>query len=167
MNANIVESITNNIKYTRLDINILIVEDDVELRTTLASSLSLLVDKVYQANDGQEAIDIMEENDDIDLIITDMCMPNKDGSDVIEYAIKHKKPFIPIIVTSAYCDELHKFETLDCVTLMRKPVDVGLLYLTMRDMINTQDICVIEKSVQKLADACYDAKKLMEKLNSL
>lgn len=86
------------------NMNILYVEDEEELRETYQEILSMLVNKVFIAKDGKDALEIFEANStNIDLIISDIRMPNIDG---IEFAtmIKEKAPQIPIILTTAFSD---------------------------------------------------------------
>lgn len=57
---------------------ILIVEDDKEYRTILAKALQESGFSIKLAEDGQVAIDILRNND-FDLILLDLVMPNMDG----------------------------------------------------------------------------------------
>lgn len=57
----------------------------------------------YEAENGKKALKILEENDDIDIIITDLNMPIMDGIDLIKN-IKDKKLNQKIIVLSSYKD---------------------------------------------------------------
>lgn len=60
---------------------ILIVDDDPSTLKLLQAMLSLDGYRVLQARDGREALALL--NDDVDLLITDLIMPNKEGLETI------------------------------------------------------------------------------------
>lgn len=56
----------------------------------------------YTANDGLEGMKVIEENkDEIDAVILDLIMPNKDGMYVLE-TMKSRKISLPVIVATSY-----------------------------------------------------------------
>ena len=57
--------------------NIFIVEDDRTIRDGIVEFFSEMGYNVFQAQDGEEALKIFEENE-IDLMILDIMMPKKD-----------------------------------------------------------------------------------------
>ncbi len=57
----------------------LVVDDSFTVRNHVAYLLEHQYIKTLQANDGQQAIDLLSQNPDISLVITDHDMPNKDG----------------------------------------------------------------------------------------
>jgi len=80
--------------------SILIVEDEEVLRQSLAE---LLVDEGYethQACDGKEAYDFIL-NQPVDLILTDIRMPNMDGMELLG-KLQQTAPQTPVIVLTAY-----------------------------------------------------------------
>jgi len=80
----------------------ILVVDDTE--TNIDILLGLLGDyDVAVATDGQSALDIVQE-DDIDLVLLDIMMPDMDGYDVCERVKKSNKN-IPIIFITAKSDE--------------------------------------------------------------
>ena len=83
---------------------ILLVEDDHFIRDYLEESLSSLGYHVLVAEDGQVALNIFEKNRNIDLIITDIVMPNLNGKELIE-KINTIRPGVKIIFTSGYPEE--------------------------------------------------------------
>ena len=58
---------------------ILVVDDSAALRRTLALTLQKAGYRVLQARDGQEALDQLQQNSSIQLIICDIEMPNMNG----------------------------------------------------------------------------------------
>ena len=80
--------------------NVLLVEDEMRMRQVIIMQLSDLDLSIYEAVDGQAAIEIFE-NETIDLVITDLKLPKKNGMQVLA-SIKEKDPEIPVIVITAY-----------------------------------------------------------------
>jgi DNA-binding NtrC family response regulator len=76
---------------------ILIADDDKKTRDFVAAFLSYKGYQVFQASDGQDALEKIEVND-VNLVITDLMMPRVNG---IEF-IKKLKAMRPEIVTIAY-----------------------------------------------------------------
>ena len=78
--------------------NILIVDDNRMILGSLSSHLRFRLRDyhVLTAEDGQKAIEVLEANP-VNLILTDLEMPNVDGYEVIKYA-KKKCPSVPVII---------------------------------------------------------------------
>lgn len=83
---------------------ILVVEDETHVRTLTARILEALGYRVLAARHGQEGLDIFRKNQrDIDLIITDIVMPNLTGPEMLELA-RAIRPDIPFIYISGFTD---------------------------------------------------------------
>lgn len=67
---------------------ILIVEDDVTISNLVKLNLNMLNYETKQAFDGQEALDLLEE-EEFDLMLLDVMLPKIDGFSLIE-KIKHR-----------------------------------------------------------------------------
>lgn len=82
--------------------NILIVDDDSRNIFTLTSTLESMGAEVFSAFNGKEAIELLEETPQIDLILMDVMMPVMDGLKAME-SIKADARFkkIPIIAITA------------------------------------------------------------------
>ena len=90
----------------RLDINttqtILVVDDSALYRTLISNLLLRHKFKILEAKDGVEALEVLEKNKDIKLIITDYEMPGLNGLEVIKSVRKtYSINELPIIVISA------------------------------------------------------------------
>ena len=57
--------------------------------------------KIYRAVTGDQAVDLFKEHDDIDLVLMDIKMPNKNGYDA-QVEIKAIRNDVPIIAQTAY-----------------------------------------------------------------
>jgi len=82
--------------------NILIVDDDARNTFALSSYLEEIGMKIYFAENGFQAIDFLADNDNIEIILMDMMMPEMDGYEAM-HKIKNNKATnqIPIIAVTA------------------------------------------------------------------
>ena len=107
---------------------ILIVDDSV-VDTELVKAI-LYDQELYFANDGIEAMTMLNEIPDIDLIILDINMPRMDGFEVLEAMRKDDKyaKIVTLILTNH--DELDneiKGLSLGAVDYIRKPLNIESL----------------------------------------
>ncbi len=79
---------------------ILIVEDKESMAQMLKETLDAEGYKTIIAEDGLEGIERLRE-DRVDLILTDLKLPKKDGMDIMR-AAKDENPLVPVIVMTAY-----------------------------------------------------------------
>lgn len=105
--------------------NILIVDDERMFLMSLSESLiqSLKGFNVFTAENGEEAIKILGSRP-VNLLITDLQMPGKNGFDLL----KHVKDFFPdmsVIVISAYInvDMMKGLKSLGFSQILEKPID--------------------------------------------
>jgi len=86
---------------------ILVVEDEAPLRRMLARTLSRFGYKVFEAGDGPTALEIWRDRaDEIDLLLTDMVMPEGMSGHDLAKSIHRDRPGLPVIYTSGYTPEL-------------------------------------------------------------
>ena len=85
--------------------NILIVDDEQLIRQGLRARIEYLgidVDEMFEADNGLMALGIQDAHP-IDLVITDICMPDMDGLELIQQMQK-KNNQIQFIVLSGYAE---------------------------------------------------------------
>jgi signal transduction histidine kinase/CheY-like chemotaxis protein len=81
---------------------ILVVDDDVRNLFTLTSALERYKINVLTAESGKEAISLLEENSNIEMVLMDIMMPEMDGYDTIrKIRQEHKNNLLPIIAVTA------------------------------------------------------------------
>lgn len=94
------------------DNTILIVDDETRMRKLIKDFLVKSDYKTLEAGDGEEAIDVFEENKDkINLILLDVMMPKLDGWSVLrKIRSESKVPVIMLTARGEEQDELFGFE---------------------------------------------------------
>lgn len=114
---------------------LLIAEDDPIAIIPLSNTLKRYFQTVYTASDGNEAYRYFLDNP-IDLILTDMRMPNRDGIALIQM-VRTIKPHIPIIIMSAFQDSetLRKAIPLHVIDYLIKPIQIDeILELSLKSL---------------------------------
>lgn len=82
---------------------ILVVDDESRMRKLVRDFLVKNNYEVAEASDGEEALDLFFEKNDIDLVILDVMMPKMDGWQVCREIRAYSK--VPIIMLTAKSDE--------------------------------------------------------------
>lgn len=121
---------------------ILVVEDidtsikfyDAALRKSMA--------KIMWAYDGEEAIDILENNiDDIDLILLDLNLPNINGFEVLKL-LRSKNKELPVIVQTAYILSGERKISLELGAngFISKPVHLSELFINLAKYLSPEPV---------------------------
>jgi two-component system KDP operon response regulator KdpE len=111
--------------------DLLIVEDDAEIRLFLKTSLAADGFCVFTAAAGAEA-ELMVLRREFDLFLIDLGLPDLDGVAVVR-AVRRRSP-APILILSAQADEQRKIEGLDAGAddYITKPSGIGDLRARLR-----------------------------------
>lgn len=119
---------------------IMVVEDNKEMCTFIAHQLSATYHVLVVA-DGREAIYLLE-NENIDLIISDVMMPDIDGLKLC-HLLKSNLKFshIPLILLTAKVDLQDKIDGLKCGAdaYMEKPFSIKLLHTTINNLLENRE----------------------------
>ncbi|MBE9599181.1 response regulator [Pedobacter sp. MC2016-24] len=117
------------------DKTILITDDDMRNIFALSSALQAYDLKIVIANNGREAIEKLEENDQIDLVLMDIMMPEMDGYEAMR-VIRTKKEFskLPIIALTAKAMKNDREKCIEAGAndYISKPVDMDKLLSMLR-----------------------------------
>ncbi|MEK6775550.1 MAG: sigma-54 dependent transcriptional regulator [bacterium] len=118
--------------------NILLVEDKTSMRRMLSQTLRAEGYHVIEAKDGKEALDIFRSNW-VDLILTDLQMPEMDGIDLLR---EIKEEGAPVIIMTAYgtierAVEAMKLGALDFIT---KPFDTEHLLIIVKRALDARKV---------------------------
>lgn len=104
-------------------LTILLVEDEKELRRETAAFLELYCNRVIQAENGREAISLVD-TESPDLVISDIRMPVMDGLKLAA-CLKQRSPEIPVIFCTAFTETSYLLKAIELgvAAFVRKPVD--------------------------------------------
>ena len=115
---------------------ILLVEDEDAVRMFSSRALSNKGYNVLEADCGQSALDVMNDYDgEIDIIVTDVIMPEMDGPTMAKEVLK-KHPNMPIIFVSGYTEDRFKEEIGDNAHFLPKPFTLQQLAARVKDVLN-------------------------------
>jgi CheY-like chemotaxis protein len=114
--------------------HILIAEDEVMLRDAVVQSLEAAGFKVFHAGDGQEALELLKNHDEIALLISDIRMPGMDGYALAEAGLEFR-PDLKVILMTGYAAEPPKLVLDRQIGTFRKPFDTNLLCRRAAELI--------------------------------
>jgi len=122
--------------------SILIVDDERDIRNSLSRYLSNQYN-TFSASNGCEAINIIRDNHDIKLIISDIEMPEMDGIELL-MKINEYKLDIPTIflsgssIVNAEVDAMR----LGAYDYLTKPVDMDCLERSIKSAVHRCHACI-------------------------
>jgi YesN/AraC family two-component response regulator len=106
--------------------NVLVVDDEVGMLAWLAEILEVARFHVFTARNGRQAMESVKF-DHIDLVITDISMPNEDGFELIR-SLRREFPRTKIIAISGKGQECLEIATiLGASAGLAKPVEASVL----------------------------------------
>ena len=82
---------------------ILLVDDDPSVRKVVGDMLERSAHRVVAAADGAQALTALLARKDIELVVSDHCMPGMDGL-TLTRRIKELRPDLPVVIMTGYCD---------------------------------------------------------------
>lgn len=122
---------------------ILVVDDAVTLRRTLALSLEKAGFRVLQAGDGREAIEQLQEHPSTQLVICDVEMPNMNGFDFLNYRRQEAQlSQIPVIMLTSRSNHKHQWLAthLGATAYFTKPYIEQTFLKAIKDIISSHEL---------------------------
>ena len=113
--------------------NILVVDDDPQVRESLRKVLQAEGYEVMLAADGQQGFD-QSESKHIDLLLLDLNLPAKSGWDLFE-RFSSTNPLLPIVIITGRHNQYKLAAAAGVGALMEKPLDVSLLLQTIAALL--------------------------------
>ncbi len=110
-------------------LTVLYAEDSKSVRTAMEEKIANLFNKFYVVNDGKEALELFiklkEKKIKIDVIISDINMPNLDGIELLE-RIRVEDGDVPFLFTTAHFDKdyLKRAIDLNASEYILKPINI-------------------------------------------
>jgi len=144
-------------------LTILYVEDEAAVREVVSRPLSKLCKNAYVAEDGLEGLKLYEENkNNIDIILSDINMPNMNGMEMLK-EIRKTDDNVPFIFATARADSEYPIQAIDLNVnhYILKPIDV-------KDLINKiQDICEQKYLENRLQTKQKEIKRYLDAINNV
>ena len=127
--------------------NILVVEDDKNLRKLITTYLQRNKYNTYEATNGEEALNVLDQSY-IDLIVSDIMMPKMDGYELIK-SLREAKYDVPILIITAKSEIEDKKEgfLLEADDYMVKPIDIEEMLLRIQVLLRRSK-SASEKKIQ-------------------
>ena len=100
---------------------ILVVEDDIDVRDTVAEGLRTLGYQVLTAEDGGAALALLERGATVDLLFTDVSMPRGMSGDELAHRARRLRPGLKILLTSGYAAAVRDGALLEQFSVLAKP----------------------------------------------
>ncbi len=128
---------------------ILVIDDEPDISDLIRQVLTRLGFQVKTASNGQQGLKLLD-NASFDLVVTDMCMPDLDGTCIVRHVRSSNCPLTPVIGISgtpcrlqdAGCDAVlakpfHLQALVDTIkSLKRKPLAAALIGTTIPHALN-------------------------------
>jgi two-component system chemotaxis response regulator CheY len=131
--------------------NILIVDDSRTVHGVLTRTLEMsgvVYGEVFHAYNGEEGLTLLEEND-VDIIFSDIHMPVMDGIEMIEH-IKSDENLctLPIIIVSTEGSRvrIEHLQEKGIAAFLRKPFTPEQIKKILEDVMGAQDGCGTEET---------------------
>ncbi len=151
-----------------MDINksrqtILLVDDEISILEVAREHFQDLGYDVLIAQDGHEAVDIIEKKDvSIDCCFTDINMPGMDGLELAEYLRSHDNT-VPVVIMTGYPSLDNTLRTLKngVVDFLIKPVDLNQMSFCLQRVLRERELFI--KNI--LLNKELESKQRIEELN--
>jgi CheY-like chemotaxis protein len=113
---------------------ILVADDEADMLSTVSANLELDGYQVLEAANGEEAVRLVSERPEVDLVLSDIRMPGLDGVGVLGH-VRQMRPGLPVILMTAFALREREEQALrsGVFALLHKPFDMeGALHLIRR-----------------------------------
>ncbi len=122
-------------KYT-----ILIADDEKNIRNGIAEYLEAEGYETITAEDGKEAIAVINKGS-VDLVITDLKMPNVNGMEVLNYVVSHF-PTMPVIILTGHgtVEDAVQAMRIGAFDFISKPLNLEHLVMLIQRALERQEL---------------------------
>jgi DNA-binding NtrC family response regulator len=112
---------------------VLVVEDNAEVGDITASLVEQLGYRTLRAENATEALNMLQQGEKIDLVLSDVVMPGGMNGIALAQEIGNHYPSIPVLLTSGYSDVVQTAESQ--FAILRKPFQLGALEKSIREAL--------------------------------
>jgi len=129
--------------------NVLIVDDEKNIRQGLGKALEMDGHNIFLAEDGQEALDLIH-GEEIDLIIADLKMPRLSGQELLRRVVD-SWPTIPVIILTGHGTIETAVQAMrdGAFDFLTKPVNLDRLSLLVKRALSTRELVLQHRAMQE------------------
>lgn len=129
--------------------NVLIVDDEKNIRQGLGRALEMDGHEIYLAQDGQEALDYIHQ-EEIDLVIADLRMPRISGEELLRRIVQ-SWPTIPVIILTGHGTIETAVQAMrdGAFDFLTKPVNLDRLSLLVKRALSTRELVLQHRQMQE------------------
>lgn len=133
--------------------SVLVVDDEKNIRDGLFDFFKLLGYEVILAEDGKQAIGRIDKGD-VDLVITDLRMPQVSGSQVLAHTVSHY-PTVPVIVLTGHGTVENAVEAMraGAYDFISKPMNLDHLELMVKRALRNREIEIKNRELMEEAES--------------
>ena len=129
--------------------NVLVVDDEKNIRAGLGKAIELDGHNVYLAEDGRHAMEMIEQ-EEIDLIIADLKMPRMSGEELLREVVQ-SYPTLPIIILTGHGTIESAVQAMrdGAYDFLTKPVNLDRLSLLVKRALSTRELSLQHRALQQ------------------
>lgn len=148
-----------------MPLKILVVDDDLGTRLSISDYLELSGYSVIMADDGQEALSMVEKNHP-DLMVTDIVMPKMNGYELVR-RVRQQAEFrlLPVILLTARTKTQERILGYQsgCDLYLPKPFELEELAAAIRNLLERSQI--IQSEYRFSYQECLDESNLIKSIH--
>jgi two-component system NtrC family sensor kinase len=117
---------------------VLLVEDNAEVGEVCSAYLRQLGYQVKRAGSAQEALEVLENDADIDLVFSDILMPGFMNGLELAHAVRDRFPRLPVLLSTGYSSSAQD-AVREGFIVLQKPFDIASLKQGLRQALRWKD----------------------------
>jgi DNA-binding response OmpR family regulator len=111
---------------------VLVIDDEKDILDVIETFLAKKGFDVISVETGEEGLDVLEKNRDIDVIVLDNRMPGLSGIEVLE-RLKENKNATPVIIFTGSMGR--RIRLLSVSAFLMKPIRLETLFRTIKELV--------------------------------
>ena len=139
--------------------NVLVVDDEKNIREGLGKAMELDGYATYLAADGKEALDLLS-SEEMDLIITDLRMPNVSGEELLKQ-VSSAYPTVPVIILTGHGTIENAVGAMrdGAFDFLTKPVNLDRLSLLVKRALSNRELVLQHRALREEVEMIQNRQK--------
>jgi len=117
---------------------VLLVEDEASVRSVTAERLRELGYAVLEAEDGVAALTLLRSVSHVDLLVTDVGLPNGLNGRQVAEAARERRPDLPVLFVTGYAGTVLDDQLASGMAVITKPFELDILTKQVRKMLEIE-----------------------------